>query len=117
MYLNMATLPLQEMINKKIHADRLIMLSDNEINSSGSYWGSYRGYKDTCEKLASEYRKKVNPELWTHAIDLQGYGTQQFDGTRTNIIAGWSEKVLDFISLAETDRAKQVEMIENYGEN
>lgn len=111
------TLPLQEMINKKIHADRLIMLSDNEINDTGSSWYGARSYKDTCEKLASEYRKKVNPELWTHAIDLQGYGTQQFDGARTNIIAGWSEKVLDFISLAETDRAKQVEMIENYGEN
>lgn len=104
-------LPLEEMINKEIKADRLIMFSDNVINNS------WYGYKDTCEHLASKYRKEINPNLWTHAIDLQGYGTQQFDGARTNIIAGWSEKILDFISLAETDRAKQVEMIENYGEN
>jgi precorrin-6B methylase 2 len=99
-------LPLQEMINNRIKADRLITISDNMINFNWS---------NTCEHLAAEYRRKVNSELWVHAIDLQGYGTQQFDGARTNIIAGWSEKVLDFISLAETDRAKQVEMIENYG--
>lgn len=111
------SLPLQDMIHNKIKADRLIMLSDNEINETGNSWYRVRGYKNTCEHLAAEYRQKVNPDLWTHAIDLQGYGTQQFDGARTNIIAGWSEKVLDFISLAETDRAKQVEMIENYGEN
>ena len=103
-------LPLQEMINEKIKADRLIMFSDNVINCG------WYNYKQTCEHLAAQYRKEINSDLWTHAIDLQGYGTQQFDGARTNIIAGWSEKVLDFISLAETDRAKQVEMIENYGE-
>ena len=30
-----------------------------------------------------------------------GYGTQQFQGHNTNIIAGWSEKVLTFITLVE----------------
>ena len=29
------------------------------------------------------------------------YGTQQFIGGRTNIIAGWSEKILEFIMIAE----------------
>lgn len=105
-YLN---LPLQEMINEQIKADRLIMFSDNMINS---YW--YGGFTGTCETLAAKYRNEINPELWVHAVDLQGYGTQQFNGAKTNIIAGWSEKILDFISLAECDRSKQVEMIENY---
>lgn len=105
-YLN---LPLEEMINKKIKADRLIMFSDNMINSS---W--YGGFTRTCETLATKYRNEINSELWVHAVDLQGYGTQQFNGAKTNIIAGWSEKILDFISLAECDRSKQVEMIENY---
>lgn len=105
-------LPLEEMLDEKIKADRLIILSDNEINC-----GWFGGYTRTCEPLAAKYRKEINPDLWVHAIDLQGYGTQQFNGAKTNIIAGWSEKILDFISLAETDRKKQVEMIENYGEN
>lgn len=103
-------LPLQNMIDNKIKADRLIIVSDNVINSG---WG---GYKGTCQSLADKYRNTINENLWVHAIDLQGYGTQQFLGKNTNIIAGWSEKVLDFIGLAESDRSKQVEMIENYGD-
>lgn len=103
-------LPLVNMIDNNIKADRLILLSDNEIND-----GWYGGYAQTCQTFADTYRKQINPDLWVHAIDLQGYGTQQFIGKNTNIIAGWSEKVLDFIRLAENDRSKQVEMIENYG--
>lgn len=104
-------LPLLNMIDNNIKTDRLIILSDNEINS-----GWHGGYTRTCQTLADKYRKQINKDLWVHAIDLQGYGTQQFIGKNTNIIAGWSEKVLDFIGLAENDRSKQVEMIENYGD-
>ena len=104
-------LPIQKMIKENIKADRLIILSDNEINSR---W--YGGYTRTCQSLADQYRNQIYEDLWVHAIDLQGYGTQQFIGKNTNIIAGWSEKVLDFIELAESDRSKQVEMIENYGD-
>lgn len=39
--------------------------------------------------------------MWCHAIDLQGYGTQQFAGPQVNVIAGWSEQVLRFVMLAE----------------
>lgn len=105
-------LPLQRMIYDNIEADRLIMLSDNEINSG---W-CRRGFKETCQPLADRYRKTVNPNFWVHAIDLQGYGTQQFIGDRTNIIAGWSEKILEFIMLAEQGISNQVEKIEKYHE-
>ena len=109
---NMA-LPLQEMLDKNIYADRLIIISDNEINRM--YSGYSRGYKCVCQSLADEYRKKINKDLWVHAIDLQGYGTQQFIGKNTNIIAGWSERVLEFIDLAEKGISTQVELIEKYG--
>lgn len=102
-------LPLEKMINNQIQADRLIMLSDNEINCG---WSG--GFKGTCQPLVDQYRRKINPDLWVHAIDLQGYGTQQFIGDKTNIIAGWSERVLEFISLAEKGISSQVDMIENY---
>lgn len=105
-------LPLQYMINNNIVADRLILISDNVINSE---WSG--GYKQTCQALADKYRKTVNKNLWVHAIDLQGYGTQQFMGGKTNIIAGWSEKVLEFIKLAEDGIDTQVKRIENYGGN
>lgn len=104
------TLPLRRMINNDIVADRLIMISDNEINSS------WKGFAKTCQSYADQYRDQVNPDLWVHAIDLQGYGTQQFIGDRTNIIAGWSEKILEFIMLAEQGISNQVEKIEKYHE-
>lgn len=103
------TLPLRKMINNGIYADRLIMLSDNEINQG---WGG--GWKVKCQSLADEYRRTFNPDLWVHAIDLQGYGTQQFIGGKTDIIAGWSERVLEFITLVEQGMASQVVTIENY---
>lgn len=100
-------LPLEYMLNGKVNADRLIILSDNEINS-------WRGYEETCQTFADEYRRTINKDLWVHAIDLQGYGTQQFIGKNTNIIAGWSERVLEFIDLAEKGIDTQVKHIENY---
>lgn len=101
-------LPLGYMIYNKVDADRLIILSDNEINDS------WRGYTGTCQELADEYRRTINKDLWVHAIDLQGYGTQQFIGGHTNVIAGWSERVLEFIDLVEKGITSQVELIENY---
>lgn len=103
------TLPLKEMINNNIIADRLIILSDNEINSG---WSG--GYEVVCQSYADKYRKTINKDLWVHAIDLQGYGTQQFIGKNTNIIAGWNEKVFEFINIAESGIGNQVERIENY---
>ncbi len=98
-------LPFEAMLKNKIKADRIIILSDNECNSS---------YHSPVQKIADEYRKKSGCDIWVHAIDLQGYGTQQFHGQKTNIIAGWSEKVFDFINLAEQGISSLETRIENY---
>ena len=74
-----------------------------------SYW-----YNKTVQSAADEYRKATGNDLWVHAIDLQGYGTQQFHGPKTNIIAGWSEKVFTFIKLAESGVGSLEKTIENY---
>ena len=97
--------PFKYVMNNKMLFDRIIVLSDNEVNSYGS---------KTIQSYADEYRKKFNKNLWVHAIDLQGYGTQQFMGSKTNIIAGWSEKVLEFIDIVEKGMDGQVKAIENY---
>ena len=85
--------------------DRIIVLSDNEVNC---------GRQKPIQSLADEYRRAVNPDCWVHGIDLQGYGTQQFTGGRTNIMAGWSEKILEFIMLAENGMDTLVKRIEGY---
>ena len=84
--------------------DRVIYLSDNECN---------RGTK-TIQTLAVRYRNKYNKDFWVHAIDLQGYGTQQFCGSKFNLMSGWNEKQLEFINLAEKGLGSLMQTIENY---
>lgn len=99
------TLPIKYLLNQKIKVDRIIMLSDNEINA---------GYSRTCQAWVDKYRKDINPDLWVHSIDMQGYGTQQFIGEKTNILAGWDEKVLEFIPRVEEGIGSLKDEIENY---
>jgi hypothetical protein len=107
------TLPLRYLLDKKIFVDRIILLSDNEINRGYSYSIGYGGPK-TCQVLVDEYKKRINPKVWVHAIDMQGYGTQQFNGKNVNILAGWNEKVFDFISSVEQGTDTLLEKISNY---
>ena len=93
------------MISEKVIAGRVILLSDAECNS---------GANVPVQKVADEYRRKMGKDLWVHAIDLQGYGTQQFLGPKTNIISGWGERVFDFIRLAEQGEATLEKAIEQY---
>lgn len=97
-------LPMAWAIKSKRFFDRMILLSDNENN---------RAYS-TCQPYVNEYRNTVNPNFFVHAIDLQGYGTQQFIGRDTNIIAGWSENVLRFIGLAERGMDTLTDAVEKY---
>jgi len=88
--------------------DRVIYFSDNECNSS------YRGLYDTVQGMTDRYRTLYNKDFWVHGVDLEGYGTQQFCGNKFNLIAGWSETVLEFINLAEAGISTLVQTIDNY---
>lgn len=99
------SLPISYVLENKVYVDRIILLSDNEINSK---------YDRVCQAYINEYRKKVNPNVWVHAIDLLGYGTQQFKGDKVNIIAGWNEKILEFIPNVEVGLSNIKEKIEDY---
>ena len=107
------TLPIRYLLDKKIFVDRIIILSDNEINRGYTRSIGYGGPK-SCQELVEEYKKKINPDVWVHAIDMQGYGTQQFVGKNVNIIAGWSEKVLEFMSAAEEGVDTMMDKISSY---
>ena len=95
-------LPFEKAIAEKIECDRFVVLSDNVINSDGGR---------TVQSYADNYRDKMGKNVWVHAIDMQGYGTQQFIGNRTNILAGWSEKILEFIPLVENAEGGLLERI------
>ncbi len=93
------------MKQEQVLVDRVIIISDNECNS---------GWCRPVQAQADAYRRRTGRDIWVHAIDLQGYGTQQFYGRKTNFIAGWSEKVFEFISLAEQGTGSLVKTIEAY---
>lgn len=92
--------------------DRIIVLSDNECNHCGlkHYYHSVK----PVNEMANEYRRISGRNIWVHAIDLMGYGTQQFAGPKTNLIAGWSEKVFEFILLAEQGEGSLIKRIQEY---
>ena len=111
-------LPMVNLLDKGIKVDRVVYLSDNMCNS-GTFtkeWTWCGCSTKSVMSLVREYRQKVNPDVWVHAIDLQGYGTQQFnpDDSKVNIVAGWSEKVLEFIQLAESGSDGIVRAVEDY---
>lgn len=102
-------LPFDEMIRNKVQADRIIVISDNMCNM-GRTWFNHK----TVQTLADEYRRITGNDIWVHAVDLQGYGTQQFHGDKTNIVAGWSEKLFDFIRIAEAGESSLEKAIASY---
>lgn len=91
--------------------DRIIILSDNECNYAGLY--GWRG-DHTVQRMADEFRRESGRNIWVHAVDMMGYGTQQFAGSHTNIIAGRSEKLFDFILLAEKGIGSLEQRIREY---
>ena len=102
------SLPFEEMLREGVKADRVLIISDNECNYRGS------SSSGPVQTLADAYRRQSGNDIWVHAIDLMGYGTQQFAGPRTNIVAGWSEKALGFIPLAEQGAGGLEETIARY---
>ena len=82
---------------ERVDVDRMVFLSDNEVN----HGYSRRSGKQCLQVNLEAYRRGIGHRVWLHAVDLAGYGTTQFGGTDTTFTAGWSEKVLAFMAMAE----------------
>ncbi len=115
------TLPLRYLLKRNIVVDRIIYLSDNEINASfnrGDLKPTYSfltfsNKTTTCQEFLEAYQKKINPNVFFHGIDLQGYGTQQFRGKNVEIMVGWNEEVLSMIKLVEEGTSHMISSVEN----
>lgn len=93
--------------------DRVIILSDNQAYGqlSGEGYSWYGGSTDVIHLLSK--CRRDNPNLWVHSIDIEGQGTAQFaPDKRNNFMFGWSEKMLEFISLAEQSEDTMIKKIE-----
>jgi len=81
---------IEVMLAHRIKADRLIVFSDMQC------WNSDVGSTATLSGAVARYRKSMNPNLFVHSVDLAGYGQSAFktDDPRTNLVSGFSEKIL-----------------------
>lgn len=81
-------------IENKKKFDRIIILSDMQTYGAWGY---------SIKELLAEYRKEINPDCFLHSFDLAGHGqsmTEQTD-TKTNLVAGYSERLLDTVTSFE----------------
>jgi hypothetical protein len=92
--------------------DRIIVFSDMQAYDHSLNWFGKSG--NEVEAVINEYRKNVNPDVWVHSIDLSGKGTVKTKGPKVNLIAGWSEKLFNFIELSEASGGSLIDVIENY---
>jgi len=116
---------IQDLITRKEKVDRIIIISDMQTygGASGYYFGG-----ENVKTVISKYRKQVNKECKLHCLDLAGHGkslAKQSD-TKTNVVAGYSEKLMDTILEFEglkvrvdkkTGEEKQVFTVEYIREN
>lgn len=86
--------------------DRIIILSDNE-----SWQDSYYGNGTQGELLS--YLKATGADPYIFAIDIQGYGTQDISHPKAFHVAGWSDRILDFIGQVEKSESL-VQYVKNY---
>ena len=58
----------------------------------------------------------MNNKCWLHSIDLAGYGTAVVpdNDSNINLLAGWSDKVLEYIPMVEAGQGGLIEAIQNY---
>jgi 60 kDa SS-A/Ro ribonucleoprotein len=85
-------------IQNKKQYDRIIILSDNESWQETIYY-ELKG----TQEVFKNYKNETNQNPFIYAIDIQGYGTKDIKGDRVFHIAGWSEKIFDFIKWIEKE--------------
>jgi hypothetical protein len=106
-----AYLAIQWLKDQGIKVDRILIFSDMQTYDSYG-WGNQRSVQAEITK----YRRQVNQNTFLHTIDLTGYGTVLMpeDDPKTNIITGWSEKILDYINMFEEGIGTMTKKIDNY---
>ena len=87
-----------------IKYDRIIIISDNESWAEGYSGNSVQDYYNG-------YKNKFNVDPFVYAIDIEGYGSKDITSPKVKHLAGWSERLLDFIGEYEkgNDLIKYIE--------
>lgn len=106
----------KHLFDKKIHVDRIVILSDMQCYDTSG------GNRSVAEFL-TKYRREVNPNAYAHFFDLKGYGTGQTSAADplSNIVAGFSERIfnqiLNFEGVEEVKGERVLPTLEYVREN
>lgn len=112
---------------KKV-VDRIVVFSDEVVyDSNRRLYGSnslpLRWFGDNrdaenrsfVEELV-KYQRNVNPDVFIYSVDLAGYGFSSIPiNTKNSVkLAGFSDKIFQYISLFERDKQTMMDDIEQY---
>jgi hypothetical protein len=81
---------------------------DGTAKNCGVNLEKYFGKGATMQSMVDRYRQAVNPSCFVYSVNLSGHGQSQLrpGDTRTHLLSGWSEKLLDMIRDLEAGRAE-----------
>lgn len=82
--------------------DRIIIISDMQC---------YGGYGDAVLRNKYKAYQKINPNVKLYSFNIAPYGTSQFaQSDNVTQINGWSDKIIDYISLTENKDVMESEI-------
>jgi hypothetical protein len=99
---------LDDITRRRVRVDRIIFLSDlccytqgddGTARNCGVNLEEYFGKGTTMQSMVDRYRQTVNPDCFVYSINLSGHAQSQLrpGDTRTHLLSGWSERLLDLI--------------------
>ena len=106
---------LKDLIDRNVHADRIVLLSDlccytqGDVNCGYDLKKYLGSSKATIQSLLDLYRQRVNPAVRVYSVNLAGYGQSQVrpDGAGVHLLSGWSEKLVGLIRDLESGCERQ----------
>ena len=113
-----AHLPILQLTQDRTKVDRIILLSDMQCYSDrdpAEYGYSSAEAREFGTAFAA-YKACINPGVKLISVDLTGYGTAVVLENEPNValLAGWSDRVFDFIELFERGATDAGALIANY---
>jgi len=108
-----AYIPVDYAIQNKLKYDRIFLFSDMQCYTEKG-WNTRKSFAESFLK----YQREVAPAS-LYSVDLVGYGTAQVpsDANKVCLLAGWSERIFDFVPVFEAERGTIIQAVEAYGKN
>jgi hypothetical protein len=121
-----AYLTIQWLIENKKKVDRIIFFTDeqsyNVVDTANRFRSMFGMKSEPNEDAASvymqylRYKRDINPDVYLYEVDLSGYGVGQIPQKepRVALLAGYSDKVFEFMKIFETEGATMMKDIEAF---